>query len=347
MSLDKGRFKITPHVFYKRFADKFILDRDRPWWYVNFHTTYSYGAEIQTEFDWEENFLIFGLAAREEKITSTNLGCRERSNEAVFSVLDMKINECGRVNAGIRQDYFEGWGWETLPSASARYYLTQALKLRTSVNKLFRIPTYTELYYDSPANKGNEDLSAERGWSYEWGIDYGRDNFRLEVTSFLRKEKEVIDWSRESLSDFWQVRNVSRLDTQGLEAQIFFDLAHLKERLFISSFDCGYAYVYASHTQEANYTKYCPDYLKHNAHLTFNLDLPFGISQGLMLNYEQRVNRGPSFLLDSKISKKIEKDNFIIEFFVSATNLLNTSYSEAGGVSMPGRWCEGGVSIAF
>ena len=221
------------------------------------------------------------------------------------------------------------------------------LKLRAAINRLFRIPSYTELYYNSPANKGNENLSPERGWSYEAGLDYAQNNFKFSTTSFLRKEKNVIDWARQSLNDAWQAQNINRLKTCGIESEIRIYSPFLKEKYFISSISTGYSYIYATHTQLANFTKYTPDYLKHQVHTGLSLDFPFDIQQTIELSYKERINQRHYFLLDSKISKKIEKEKFTIEIFANVTNLLNISYDEIEGVPMPGRWVEAGFSVEF
>jgi iron complex outermembrane receptor protein len=346
-TIDKDYFKITPLIYYRRHWDKYILDRNRPWWYVNFHTTYTYGAEIQADIDLDKAFFVFGCEARQEKITSTRLGNHSRNNLSFFSMYQPKINDRVILNVSLREDYFQDWGLKTNPAVSGGYFLTPELKLRGAVNKLFRIPSYTELYYDSPANKGNEGLVPEKGWSYEVGFDYIKDNLKFSTTSFLRKEKNVIDWARESLNDPWQVENISRLKTRGIETELTLKTPLLKEKLFISSFFCGYSYLYATHTQLASFTKYSPDYLKHQTNMGLFLEWPFDVRQSLKLSYEERVNQRHYFLLDSKISKKIKKEKFDIELFVNATNLLNTSYNEIEGVPMPGRWIEAGFNIEF
>lgn len=346
-TVDKDWFKLSPSVFYRRHWDKYILDRNRPWWYVNFHTTYTYGAEIQGEFNFDKSSFIAGLEAREEKITSTNLGNHKRDNEAVFAMYSLNINDKAAMLAGLRQDYFQDWGWQTMPSVSANYFLTPRLKLRSAVDRLFRIPSYTELYYNSPANRGSENLSPEKGWSYESGFDYIEDNFRFAVTPFWRREKDAIDWARESSLNPWQAQNVNSINTQGTETEMFFSPLFLKEKFSISSLNCGYSYIYATQTQNTVFTKYAPLYLRHHANAGLNFDLPFGIKQSLILSYKERFAQRHYFLLDSKLSKKIEKDKFDIEFFVNAANLLNTSYSEITDVVMPGRWIEAGFNVGF
>ncbi|MFH1855709.1 MAG: TonB-dependent receptor [Candidatus Omnitrophota bacterium] len=343
--VNKEPFKITPLVFYRRHGDKFILDRNRPWWQVNFHTTYVYGGEIQAETTLFDDPLMFGIDGREEKITSTNLGNHARYNTALFFMYDKKIKDKGVLNVGLREDYFQGWGWQTAPSFSGNYFLRDDLKARAAVNSLYRIPSYTELFYNTSANKGNENLVPEKGWSCEAGCDYNKDNFDLSTTVFFRDEKNAIDWARNTTLDVWQAENVNRLKTQGVEIDMVLKPLYLKEKFLTDAVVCGYSYIYASYSALAPFTKYAPAYLKHCAYTGVDLSLPFGIKQTLRLNYKERATQRHYFLLDSKISKTIEKGSFDIEFFINGTNLFNTSYSDITDVVMPGRWVEAGLSL--
>ena len=92
-------------------------------------------------------------------------------------------------------------------------------------------------------------------------------------------------------------------------------------------------------------TKYTLDFLKHHAYLGLCFSFPWELTQSLTLSYKQKMQQGPYFLLDSRISRQIKKDKFDLEIFLDIINLLNTSYSEQGEVAMPGRWIIAGMRI--
>ena len=57
----------------------------------------------------------------------------------------------------------------TVVVIAAGAWLTSGIKIRASVSRAFRLPTFTDLYYHDPANRGSPDLRPESAWSYEAG----------------------------------------------------------------------------------------------------------------------------------------------------------------------------------
>ena len=45
------------------------------------------------------------------------------------------------------------------------------LRLRASVGRAFRVPTFTERYYSDPANLARADVGPETAWAGEGGAD--------------------------------------------------------------------------------------------------------------------------------------------------------------------------------
>ncbi|MCK5305975.1 MAG: TonB-dependent receptor [Candidatus Omnitrophica bacterium] len=341
-------FLINPALYYRRHRDKFILDRNRPWWYTNIHTTYSYGLDLPLNFHSEWMDLLIGSEISRSKIRSSRLGNHTRKQAGVYTQLKPNFGERVICDLNVRADYYEDWDWEVSPSVGIGYHLTPSFKLKSSISRGFRIPTFTELYYDSPANVGNENLGCEKAVSYEAGFDIKRDNFTAGAAVFRREADDLIDWSRNSESEPWRVRNVSSVDTQGLELRGSLIRGWSNEFFGIPSVSLGYTYLNSDCEYEGvNFIKYSSDYLRHQFLLETVLEMPFNLRQVIRLNYEERVNQRCCFLLDTRISKKIEKDKFETEIYLSGSNLLNTSYNETGAVPMPGRWLEAGVKVTF
>lgn len=340
-------FKIKPLIYYRRHQDKYILDRTRPWFYTNYHTTYSYGGELQTNLDLSLAKLAFGLEIGEEEITSTNLGDHSRLREALFMECEPKINDKLLASFGIRVDHYDDWDWEISPSFGVGYFLTPEWKVRSSVARAFRVPTFTDLYYRSPANIGNQNLTPEECWSYEIGTDYMRDWYNCGISIFRREGRDLIDWVRATTNDPWQARNVGKIDTDGVEIDIKIYPKEKNEDLPISLISLGYSYLYSQKDESSLLSKYVMDYLKHQFTSSVSFDLPFGVEQMVRLSYEERINQRHYFLLDTKISKELKSKHYTTKVFINVTNLLNTSYDEVAGVPMPGRWAECGMRVEF
>ena len=334
-----------PKLYWRRHWDKFVLDRTVLNGFVNRHTTHVYGTELDLHIQSSWYKLVLGGEIGEETIESTNLGDHSRTKQALFAEFQPDVGNKFLFDIGMRGDHYEGWGWEGSPSIGLGYRISPTLKVRTSVGHSLRVPTYTELYYDSPANKGNPDLRSEESWSYETGFDWIGKGVSLGTTLFRREGQNLIDWVRQSSSDPWEARNIGEIDTDGLEILFKIKPCEFDESSAFSLVSIGYAYLNSDKVEDNLQSKYVMDYLRHQVSVGLNRSLPFNIRQTLKLSYEDRVNGDNYFLLDTRFSKEFERSG--IEIFVKGTNLLDTSYQEVGGVPMPGRWILGGMKIEF
>ncbi|NQS99942.1 MAG: TonB-dependent receptor, partial [Candidatus Omnitrophica bacterium] len=326
---------IDSSLFYRRHSDKFILDSNRPNWYVNYHTSYSYGADLETLKRLSWGTLSAGAGILEEKISSTNLGEHKRDSQAVYAQLQSLKDKRASYDLGLRLDHYQTWGWQTSPSLSLGYEVIPQLRLKTSGGYSFRIPSFTELYYSSPANVGNEDLTPEKAWSGELGLDYAHNKFSAELNYFRRWAEDLIGWARASSNLAWGAQNFAEVDTEGIEVEFAY-----------AGISTGYTFQDLNSSVTGLNTKYTLDFLQHHAFLGLNLEFAQDIMQSVRFSYKQRKGQRPYFLIDTRLSKRIEKeDDFDLELFLDVTNLLNTSYSEQGNVRMPGRWVMGGVRL--
>jgi len=246
-------------------------------------------------------------------------------------------------NLGLRLDHYQTWGWQSSPHLSFAYKFCPEFRFKSSGGHSYRIPSFTDLYYQSPANVGNEDLSPEKAFSVETGLEFKQEAIYAELTYYHRWAEDLIGWVRSSPSAAWQAQNIAKVDVQGLELEL--SLRPPDDSTIVSEIYAGYIYQYLENEGASLTTKYTLDFLKHHAHLGLNLALPGKLSQNLNLSYKKRVDQRPYFLLDSRISKRFTKSEIDWEIFLDITNLFNTSYSEQGEVAMPGRWVIGGLRV--
>ena len=80
-----------------------------------------------------------------------------------------------------------------------------------------RLPTFTDLYYTSPAQLNNLDLKPEHAITYRFAADYARSGWNASLFTYYRQGRDIIDWVwREELGK-WHSEQESKLDTYGLE----------------------------------------------------------------------------------------------------------------------------------
>jgi len=321
-------------LYYRQHYDKFMLDITKPDWYINDHKNCSFGTEIYSFLDLNSlGKIVFGGEVREDKIKSSSLGNHSYYKLSLFSEYKTILSNKLYLDAGLRGDYYSSYGIELIPNFSLSYLFSSQLKIRSSMGQAFRIPSFTELYYFSPANVGNSDLKPERNFSFEIGIDYfPQDSVKWETTLFLRKDRNLIDWIKGREEFTWRAENIQRINFYGFETSLEFS----------NLFYFGYTYLQSRLNRPIYFmSKYVLNHPVHQIYSYLNLILPFEINSGIYGSYKKRKEEKGNLILDVKISKKFEK----LEFFIQVTNLLNTHYQEILGVSMPGRWFMAGIKF--
>ncbi len=235
------------------------------------------------------------------------------------------------------------------------YAITKYLKSFASLNQSARLPTFTDLYYDGPTNKGNPDLQPETALNYETGIKYSNTNFRSNISFFRREGKNTIDWVRLSDTVDWQPLNITELTTTGAELAGDYDFL---PGLFFKHIGFSYAFTTIVKQSGTYISKYALDYLKHKAVLSVEHKIYKKLSANWKIRYENRTGSysvydlatrtysgeedyKPYILTDLRLLWKSKK----YEIYADASNLFNVNYHEFGNITMPGRWIKAGFRI--
>ncbi len=340
---DWKNVNFNPRVYMRRHEDRFLLDRSNPHFYENLHTNRVLGAKLDIVHELPLGKIFSGADIASESIDSSSLGNRQRQRNTLYFVYSGNI---GRLifSAGGTGYFYEGLEDIFVPELSGGYMLNEFLKLRLSFSQSFRAPTFTELYYNSPANIGNPGLEPEESNNYELGADYAALGFSTEVTLFRRKGKNLIDWVREKSQTVYEIRNVSRVATEGIDAGFKIHPESLNEfNPSLKEISFGYSYVRRSRQESELVSKYVFDYLKHKFVLAGEFLLPHSISSKVQTQYLQRIDMSGDFIVNTTFSKEIKSYNV----FINIDNLFNHGYSRKANIPMPGRWIFTGVEIKW
>ncbi|MFA4981904.1 MAG: TonB-dependent receptor [Candidatus Omnitrophota bacterium] len=345
-SADSGALKIRPKLFLRRHWDKFALDRNRPGWQTNYHTTYSYGGELG--FIMTDPFMdaSYGFELSRDTIDSTSLQTHSRTKDGIYLELSPHLAEGLYINGGARIDRFSGFGWECSPSVSVSYTILKDVTLRGLVGRSYRIPTFTDLYYNDSANIGNPDLRPESSWTYEAGADYRKGPVYCSATFFHRNSYDTIDWTRMNSGLPWRASNIGSVDTNGFEMAL--DISPKKISASIPVEKVFFSYTAVDSYRKHDYlSKYALDYLKQQISAGAELKAS-GFSNYWVLNYKKRIGDSGSVIVDTKVSKEVIKKGALkFEAFIEISNIFDTAYSEQSGIPMPGRWIKSGAHLEF
>jgi len=333
-ALDNERFRFENAVFMRRHADHFILDRHRPTMYSNDHTTYVYGTD---NILWLRQDFFVKFFAKREKITSTNLANHDRVNKGFGFKFNDYVLDSFRIDVAGNINYYERWRWLHDARVGLRYLFNDVLFLHMSLDRLWRVPSFTELYYVSPANTGNQNLLPSTSYNYEVGVSY-RNSTRLscDATFFVRDQAQTIDWVRNSALDPWQALNVKELTAYGVEVEskVFLNHNYAKE------ISLGYRYMTLNRENPFVFSKYAFDYSRHRIVSSVQCDVS-GFDVNVNGIFSKPISRKSYTTVDLKIAKAYTTFDVVVE----AVNIFDKQYQEITDISGMGRWVK--VSLVY
>lgn len=324
---------------FRRHTDLFVLYRDRPEVFTNRHATETYQLAIRRREPLRRNTAAFnwGLEGYRDGIVSNNLGTHQRDRGAAYAALDFRVLKRFSLTVAGREERYTGGRRQFSPTVAGGVWLNAQLKLRGSLSRAYRLPTYTDLYYRDPANRGNPNLRPESAWTYEGGADWNpHPRWRAEATYFERRERDGIDYVRRSPNEVWQAQNFQRLRFRGAEAALAWRPGPGK------TLDVRYTALSGARQALAGglLSRYAFNYPVHSGVVAWQSEIPkTGLAWRTRIGVLERLGRSPYALWDVYAARV----RGAWHPFVQLTNLTATNYQEIAGVAMPGRAVIGGI----
>jgi len=325
---------------YRRHSDEFVLVRDDPAFYENNHISQSWQAAVRrTSSLGQHSTLAYGLDAQGDEIDSNNLGHHARNRGAGYVNLDVQTLQRVFLSLGAREEVFSGGRAELAPAAAGAVWLGGAWRMRASVSRAFRLPTYTDLYYNDPANQGNPLLKPESAWDLEGGLEW-KPGGRLsaQLTVFQRRDRNDIDYVKAALADPWQATNIQNLVFTGVEASVGWRISP-SQRVQV-----GYTGLHGSgETLPGLLSKYAFNYPSNNAVVSWLGEFRKSIAARTRVGIIQRVGQDAYAVWDISVARATGR----IRPYLQAANVTNTGYQEIPGVVMPGRSLAVGAELVW
>ncbi|MGD9732757.1 MAG: TonB-dependent receptor plug domain-containing protein [Desulfamplus sp.] len=163
---------------------------------------YNAGVEADYRFNLSDWYFTSGASFIHRGADYSNqYGEHHRNDAAVFMEIKKSFFENLTATAGVREQYIEGESGTAdydrfLPSLGFNYKINEQLNLFANTGKAFRAPTFNNLYYQSSFMVGNPDLNPEEGWTYETGLKYDTDMFRVRFAGFYMAYEDKIEIDR-------------------------------------------------------------------------------------------------------------------------------------------------------
>lgn len=320
-------------IYFNKAYDDFILTREDPEYYHNTHYVYRYGVDSAWGINIKKNIQLTLILNRNiEEIDSSNLGNHSRKSFGIGEELLFNFRDWG-VNLSSRLDWYDDNEKYYSPGIGLYYWLSKSTILRASSGFSYRVPSFTELYYKSPVNVGDENLKAGKNYSYEIGIDWFGKIFVIRNTLFLRDEFDTIDWV-EIKPKTWYAQNIDRIKFYGAENEIVFVIKKDMKLALRNQ--------YIRTESDINYNlKYGFKETKFQSSLSFYFPLIYRINTGINIIYKFKDSESHT-ITSLYFNKPITKN---IGIYFKGKNIFDERYEEIKGVPQPGRELKAGLEV--
>ncbi len=361
-----GRFSSGAAVSYRKNFDRYDWTRGTV---MNRHNTDNVGAKAWADCEWAAGTTTLGGDYAFNHIYSTNLG-------EVLSVVrgdytrakarhtgNLYLRHIGQwrrfdlaASAGVS---LTPYGSAALWSLSGGFVPVEGLHLGAGASQSMRLPTFTDLYYSSPAQINNLDLVPEKAVTLRLGVDYARGPWSASVLGYYRAGRDLVDWvwhpdddPVEAWRGKWHSEQTSSLDTYGVEIAA----GYVSPDGFLHRATLSYAFVTIDRRSDV-IARSAMDFLRHKAaaavevrflrRMSLALTATFADRNGSYTHYPvagdpsvtETRDFEPFFLLDARLAW--EKGFF--RLYLDGTNLTDTYYCDLGGIPLPRAWVTAGA----
>lgn len=340
--------EMTTRVFWRRNDDDYLLIRNDPDYYRNIHLNNTAGADINLTFFSKAGITGTGFEFTNSSIKSTRLGNNNRTGISLFaehriSAMRDKLS----VTPGIQLSHATGFGTSFLPGIDLGLTIAPKLMLFANSGYTYRVPTFTDLYYEDPGNLSNPYLKPEYSLSYEAGIkSISLHSLQFQASVFTRRGSNLIDRVKENENDKWMPVNIRETIFRGFESNLTIyprSISRLNQ-FIISRFSVGYLFNHSSMKGSSpTYSRFAFDNLRNQLLLSVDLNYGSRLTHTISAGYTDRVNSQSYTVVDSRLSLTYDRWKIYGEF----SNITNTEYAEIWDVTMPGFHFMAGASFTF
>ena len=371
-SLKIDEWSIASSIYFRQHKDRFELFRhESPSWYTghNYHKTILGGANVQAiRYYFKKGYTSIGMDYREENIWSNNLGETMDIPVAVFADKDsifydktgkrqhlgLQLRQGflwknGEVSLTARGNLCKEYGFNWNLSTNVIWRLPKKIELNGFVQNVYRLPTFTDLYYQGANQMGNRNLQPEQAIVAGINSFWKPKQWNVGISMFYRYGFQIIDWVRLSLDDNWYCKNMTNVQAAGVDVSAVYFPKHE----YLSQVGIQYNYLYVVKNSFDYHSLYATDYLRNQIKLHVHHKIywklyaawqfNFQDRKGTYLDYESNTEKHyqPYVLCNLKLMLRLDK----VQVFAEATNLFNSKHFDLGNIPQPGIWVKGGISV--
>lgn len=319
-----GNWHIKPKLYWKRGQDEFILFKNDPSIYRNMHITNKLGAEVNATKKHALGTTGIGFELAHVSIRSNNLG--EHARTLAHGYLEHRfVSNRWDVTPGFSVSHYTDQDTFFYPGIDIGFQINGDSRLFFNSGYTYRIPTYTDLYYNDPTTLGNESLLPEKALSTELGFRHRQNNWKLSISLFQREAKNYIDYVVLAGEERWQATNIDQILSQGGELDVVLNSNSHK-------FSVGYAYLKDDVDGVSSaLSRYAINSRKHHLSTRWTLRWNSLITSSISYRYAEQDSGYHYNVVDANMA--VVKGR--VKLSLSAHNILNADYTEQNLVPMP------------
>ncbi|MGB0811083.1 MAG: TonB-dependent receptor plug domain-containing protein [Flavobacteriaceae bacterium] len=319
-----GNWHIKPKLYWKRGQDEFILFKNDPSIYRNMHITNKLGAEVNATKKHALGTTGIGFELAHVSIRSNNLG--EHARTLAHGYLEHRfVSNRWDVTPGFSVSHYTDQDTFFYPGIDIGFQINGDSRLFFNSGYTYRIPTYTDLYYNDPTTVGNESLIPEKALSTELGFRHRQNNWKLSISLFQRDAKNYIDYVVLAGEERWQATNIDQILSQGGELDVVLNSNSHK-------FSIGYAYLNDDVDGISSaLSRYAINSRKHHLSTRWTLRWNSLITSSISYRYAEQDSGYHYNVVDANMA--VVKGR--VKLSLSAHNILNADYTEQNLVPMP------------
>ena len=319
-----GNWHIKPKLYWKRGQDEFILFKNDPSIYRNMHITNKLGAEVNATKKHALGTTGIGFELAHVSIRSNNLG--EHARTLAHGYLEHRfVSNRWDVTPGFSVSHYTDQDTFFYPGIDIGFQINGDSRLFFNSGYTYRIPTYTDLYYNDPTTLGNESLIPEKALSTELGFRHHQNNWKLSLSLFQRDAKNYIDYVVLAGDERWQATNIDQILSQGGELDVVLNSNSHK-------FSIGYAYLNDDVDGISSaLSRYAINSRKHHLSTRWTLRWNSLITSSISYRYAEQDSGYHYNVVDANMA--VVKGR--VKLSLSAHNILNADYTEQNLVPMP------------
>lgn len=333
-----GDWRVGTDVYWHGYRDRFAT-RVGDGEFVNLHETEVLGIRSDALRPDAHGTTAVGLDRQQVAIDSSALSNHRRRQLSLWLARRQQLGEAWQLELAVNRVEYSDYGIHWLPAAGLSWAFAPDWNAFASAARSVRQPSYTELYMQTAANRGNPTLGPERAEAAELGVagNKGQQWFRAAV--FERRLASLIDWTRRPGQLAWEAESFSGYRARGVELA----WQWRPGRRWMEHLDVDVERMQVDVDTDGRPIAYALQVPRHTLGVHWRARLAPRLGLGLEARRPWYQGQGAATLVGARLTWRGERFTMSLE----GSNLLDARIIESGFAPIPGRWLQLTLEAGF